>query len=1808
MRPRSFGFALRKRPALLAALTAGALVAQTLVGLPFAVAQTEPPPTTDTQAPADVRTEAEKTALIQAQETGQPVPVENRLTETSTVLVNPDGTFSLKSHAKPVRTNKDGAWHDIDTNLTRAADGTLTPAATPLDVSFSAGGTAPLVTMREGDKQFSLSWPTPLPAPIVEGSTATYPELLPGVDLKLTANSTGYSEVLVVKDEQAADNPALSSFKLNAATTGLDLTSTGDVLSATDDTGQVVFQGSTPVMWDSTVDAKRGPEPTATDPGSGKVSTLDVTATTVDHGSSTTAELTITPDAEALRGDGVQYPVYIDPLMSRHHDGWAEVTSNGWYYWNANMDAQVGLCGNWPGCGGSWVARSFFRFSAQELRERNGREPVLYGAMIYAVQKHGTSCTAEPVSLYQTDAFDSGTRWPGPNGGVIDTQSSNAGDQCDGAGTVAFNAWSPAAGIIEHNWDYLHVGLRSPDETNRNQWKKFANNPYLDVLYAFPPNPATGLWVGNAVTCGGNVITPDAKPTLYATATDNNDPALPLELYYEVWTHDGATMKANTGSSPPTVISSGSQGGWVTNNALPDGGYAFKVAVKNQFPGDPSKNLWAGPWSNWSWFTARPNPITAVPTITSNDYPAHYWGRPQNQPGTFTFDAKGAANIVGFTYTFTGSGTETVPTTTDCDYNRTFGTTGGWVANNGGKATITLPADMSPGYHTLHVRSFDDAHKLSPESQAYTFYVAPSYIAPAPTLRIEAETTTPTGTIPGTVTTEPVASGGKYVTATTATSGGTDRIMFPFTVPTTGHYNVDAGLIDSTTLPDSAEFELDGRWVHTTFSPTATQPTSVDRQLAGLHLTAGQHTLSVKITKKTDSTATAFKVGIDYIDLSPTVKLDFETLTVSAQDKPLTHFGNAMWNSSAMKRFDADNTGQSISFKVTTPIEADYAIGLGIVKNYNRGKFTVSVDGTVVGRTDTNPVDGYDPTMVNGFVGLGGAHLTAGEHTITFRTVDPNPASVSPKHLIALDYLTLQPINNVTAASFTDAMNNKGIANDGVTTADIGGAGYALSAQTLAAAGLAPGKTVAINGAAFTMPAAHSTTGNDNVIAIGQTIPFPAAQQVKANSVGLLVLSTCGASRPRFGTITYTDGTTTNPLFPEVGDWVLPIPQSHTGITLPYRNNQLAKEPQSQPVIHPIFVPADPARTVKSITLPNYGSALLDHTCGPELHVLSIAPRPVDAGWVGTWAAPADAAVVPPGGHGFGNKTLRTVLRPTVTGGQARVKLSNALNKAPITIGAATIAAQTGTDSATSTQTALKFNNNATVTLPAGGETYSDPVAFPSGGNGNLVVSLHLPNPTALAPVHGNATAPTYLASGNTVTNTDGTPYTTTLTGSYFITGVDVSTPDTTHGTVVVLGDHLTATAPPGTTQRNTWVDELPAKLAGVGATLPGGLVNASRAGIPDTARWRLNDATGTTARDTIGTHHATLNGGATWTTDRGGSAVLNGTTAYIQTAGKVLDTSKSFSVSAWLKPNTNSWQTAITQEGSQYNAFHLGYDGDAKRWNFTTLSADNDNYTFLRTHSAAEPALNTWAHLTATYDHTTGTMRLYVNGTLEATATGATVFPATGPLVIGRGKHSSTYMHNFNGSVSDVRVHQRTLSPADVQHTMRTTGLGANTGSMSAAIAPTDLHRTAFAAPNVRTIIVAAGATDILNGATATEVRANLTQLIREDKPGSLKGHVRPNGDTVHVILTTIPPMGLAPDDPRETHRRILNQALLASPADFGAAYVVDYDAAVRDSANPNTLQAQYLTNGVPNEAYHNRLAQDLADAVNDFPPRAEL
>jgi len=199
-----------------------------------------------------------------------------------------------------------------------------------------------------------------------------------------------------------------------------------------------------------------------------------------------------------------------------------------------------------------------------------------------------------------------------------------------------------------------------------------------------------------------------------------------------------------------------------------------------------------------------------------------------------------------------------------------------------------------------------------------------------------------------------------------------------------------------------------------------------------------------------------------------------------------------------------------------------------------------------------------------------------------------------------------------------------------------------------------------------------------------------------------------------------------------------------------------------------------------------------------------------------------------------------------------------------------------------------------------------------------------------------------------------------------------------------------------------------------------------------------------------------------------------------------------------------------------------------------------------------------------------------------------------------------------FNGSISDVRVYQQALTTADaglLYHGDAPTGPLAGIGAPSARNAGTTLNQTAADEPNLRTVIVSLGANDILAGDSAATVEASLTRLIKATNAGGIKQINRSDGSgAVLVILTTVPPLGLSSDDPREQQRELLNSDILASHGGYGEDYAIDFDLAVRDASNGNQVAPQYLTNGSLNDNYYNALAQRLADAVKAFPPQAQL
>jgi hypothetical protein len=202
---------------------------------------------------------------------------------------------------------------------------------------------------------------------------------------------------------------------------------------------------------------------------------------------------------------------------------------------------------------------------------------------------------------------------------------------------------------------------------------------------------------------------------------------------------------------------------------------------------------------------------------------------------------------------------------------------------------------------------------------------------------------------------------------------------------------------------------------------------------------------------------------------------------------------------------------------------------------------------------------------------------------------------------------------------------------------------------------------------------------------------------------------------------------------------------------------------------------------------------------------------------------------------------------------------------------------------------------------------------------------------------------------------------------------------------------------------------------------------------------WALDDGSGTTAADGPGlTHPLTLTGGAAFD-GKGrvnGSAAFDGVDDFAQASESVVDTSKSFSISAWARPTSstkNGVVAAVT--GTNSSAFGLYYDAASKRWVFARTSADVTNPTLYRASSKEAPINTAWTHLIGTYDATTGNLELFVNGQLQQTATSPTTpaWNAAGPLTVGRGKFAGAFTGYFAGSLDQIAIWQRVLAADEI-------------------------------------------------------------------------------------------------------------------------------------------------------------------------------
>jgi alpha-L-arabinofuranosidase len=196
---------------------------------------------------------------------------------------------------------------------------------------------------------------------------------------------------------------------------------------------------------------------------------------------------------------------------------------------------------------------------------------------------------------------------------------------------------------------------------------------------------------------------------------------------------------------------------------------------------------------------------------------------------------------------------------------------------------------------------------------------------------------------------------------------------------------------------------------------------------------------------------------------------------------------------------------------------------------------------------------------------------------------------------------------------------------------------------------------------------------------------------------------------------------------------------------------------------------------------------------------------------------------------------------------------------------------------------------------------------------------------------------------------------------------------------------------------------------------------------------WAFDEGTGTTAADSSGGGHPlTLQGGASWTTGVVGPHALAVTPQEdAASSGPVIDTSKSFTVSAWVNlANTNGYQTFVSEDGTQVAGFYLQLRADTGRFAFTRLAYDSTAaYGAIASATAIVPQPGVWYQLTGVYDATAQTVSLYVDGQLQQTTHALAPWSATGPLAVGRGFFNGAPTDWVSGSIDDVRAYSGVLS-----------------------------------------------------------------------------------------------------------------------------------------------------------------------------------
>ncbi|MEU9128891.1 LamG-like jellyroll fold domain-containing protein [Kitasatospora sp. NPDC048540] len=717
-------------------------------------------------------------AKAEAVRSGQPVTVDALTTGTDLTVANADGTFTVTSSLLPARVRRDGAWSPVDATLGRNPDGTLSPKAAPSGLALSGGGSGPLATLTDAEgHRLSYTLPFALPAPQVSGNTARYDGVLPGVDLKVTSTDQGgFHEVLIVRDAQAAANPALASLRLATSTSdglAVRVDPDGRVAATTAD-GTAVFRSPTPLMWDSSGAAPAATTAAAPAKAAAKAAAPRAAAAAADGAgqpaTASTAEqpgtgaqikpltvtggpdaLTLVPDAGLLTGPGTVWPLYIDPYTSpitskkSHFVTVKEGCASQSPYDDAQDNGEGVGYQRWQECLG--LNRAYFELNIGNLT----KSMVISKSVVHLTSTYGASfdCDNETgVKLATVGAISGSTSWnhqpsvagDGYIGGTQQVKSSNPSQHC---GNHDAN-WDVTGQIKklagkDDSWTFGLFGNESKSSSN-NDFIRFANNPYLTTVFDIAPEvpdklgttPATRApasngcdgaesgWIGESGLAGdASDITLNAH-----LATDMT--GVNLRAKYEVWDTKTANADGDSTSKGAPVS------GWVSDGGTTRVNIGFKVADGHQYGWHvraDDDTLLSG-WSPNCYFKIDLS-APSLPAFTDSPvFPPLGGDRaPTGHAGDTGVKIAVSANDPTPTGCTRGacvsSGIDRFEYSLDANIPASGALKVDAVAGTGGNATADIPVVLSAaqwGAHTLFVRAVDNAGNTQGTVGQYSFF------------------------------------------------------------------------------------------------------------------------------------------------------------------------------------------------------------------------------------------------------------------------------------------------------------------------------------------------------------------------------------------------------------------------------------------------------------------------------------------------------------------------------------------------------------------------------------------------------------------------------------------------------------------------------------------------------------------------------------------------------------------------------------------------------------------------------------------------------------------------------------------------------------------------------------------------------------------------------------------------------------------------------------------------------------------------------------------------------------------------------